>query len=443
MNDTVLIILNSILNFVEMIAFLLFCSCFFYSRLKGVKRFVIFIVFISIILVIHVMLNGYTIVKALILILVYSFCAFSLFQRNFLLCAVTAVFFVAIFTVCDAVFIAGLQAVSGRSTQALLDNQYGYYALCYCTKIMELLLIVILKQAIQNKDLFQASSWQNWVRTLMFPALTALITLFLMQIYDENDQIALPLLLSSIALMIIDIIAIFLLGYLEEQRQKLHDYTMLQYALKQERENLDAWMSAYESQRKLTHEFNNQLIVIRGLAQSENTDHSLVSDYIDQLLRKDMSDSLFIKTGRTVVDIILNQKHANMDKKGIQLMASLDDLAEFPLEDNELVVVLSNLIDNAVEACEKISDPERRIIRLNMKFSPEVCFLYMENPCNEPLTIRNNQIVSSKRGPQEHGYGLKNVTAILQAHQAIYAIEYLEDQQMFRFSTQILPSVKE
>lgn len=60
------------------------------------------------------------------------------------------------------------------------------------------------------------------------------------------------------------------------------------------------------------------------------------------------------------------------------------------------MVVLSNLIDNAIEACEKNQAPEHKTILLRMNADPVANFLYIENYSEEPVKIVDNRILSTK-----------------------------------------------
>ena len=68
-------------------------------------------------------------------------------------------------------------------------------------------------------------------------------------------------------------------------------------------------MEAYSDQRRKTHDFQNQLAIIYGLAQQESPD-SQVLNYVRPLLKKEMLPTLITKTGRNVVDILLTQKYS-------------------------------------------------------------------------------------------------------------------------------------
>ena len=188
-------------------------------------------------------------------------------------------------------------------------------------------------------------------------------------------------------------------------------------------------MEAYSDQRRKTHDFQNQLAIIYGLAQQESPD-SQVLNYVRPLLKKEMLPTLITKTGRNVVDILLTQKYSVAIKNQILFQMQLGDLSDFPLSDEELIVVLSNLLDNALNACMDISNSKERRILLKMRTKEAAGFLYLENPTAHNVEILDNKIVPSKTTSIEHGYGLKNVTAILDNIGALYVLS----KKFYRFS---------
>lgn len=138
------------------------------------------------------------------------------------------------------------------------------------------------------------------------------------------------------------------------------------------------------------------------------------------------------------MDIILNQKFAIAKSRNIRFTFQLDDLSAFPLADDALITVLSNLIDNAIEASEKIEDPQARFISLKMRVEPQAAFLYIENTTAEPVLIQNNRILTTKKNPLEHGYGLQNVISVLNQNHALYLLNYDSEAHIFSFSAQIV-----
>ena len=437
MNTALAFSLNCFLSLIEIAGLYLLSGCFLQSKRQGFPLCFCCVALLFLNILFLILTQGWLMIKVLLLSAVDTAWVKFVFREKTIKCAVVSVLFSAFMLAGDSVFLAGLGLFLHRDISLYLQNPYG----CYIVKILELFAIVVLRHSIRTRTSFQSATWSDWLRIISFPALSVIVSVILGQLYTIEPAFAPQILFCSIVLVSTDLLAILLLNYLDHQNRALHDFAILKHSMKLEQDNVQAWMSAYSNQRKQTHEFQNQLSVIYGLAQQEASDGELVH-YVSRLLQTDLSESLFVKTGRTVVDVVLNQKHAVAQSKGITLNVQLDDLSDFALPDDALVVVLSNLIDNAIEACEKNHDPRHKTIRLNMDANPAANFLYIENPAEEPVKIVNNHIVTSKKGAADHGYGLKNISTILSQYDTEFALDYQEETTMFRFSLQVIPPEK-
>lgn len=441
MNTVLAFSMNGFLILIEISALYLLSSSFFKSQYQGLRLCFCWVVLLFLNIMIMILAQGWTTIKVFMLAVTNAAWVKYVFQENVIKCAVVSILFSAFMLAGDSFFLTGLGIFLHRDISSYLQNPFGYYLFCYIAKILELFVIMVLRHGVRVRSDFQSATWADWLRVISFPALSAIISVILGQLYTTEPAFAPQILFCSVILVLTDLMAILLLNYLDKQRQALHDYSILQHSMKLEQDNVQAWMNAYANQRKQTHEFQNQLAVIGGLAQREAPNGELVP-YLKRLMQTDLSDALFVKTGRAVVDVILNQKHAIAQSKGVTLQVQLDDLRDFALPDEALVVVLSNLIDNAIEACEKNKDPSHKTIRLNMDADPEANFLYIENPAEQPVRIVDNHIVTTKKGLAEHGYGLKNISTILTQYDAEFALDYQEERQMFCFSLQVIPAGK-
>lgn len=320
--------------------------------------------------------------------------------------------------------------------QELYRDPYGYYLICYIAKILEILLFTIFKSAVKQRFYFHHTTWKHWLKIFVLPIVSMFISVFLWHLYWIVPFAAREILFCTIALFIMNAFAFVTLNYLDREQQLIQDNTVLTQNIKYQNDIVEAWATAYKNQRKMTHDFQNQLSIIYGLAECE-APHGELLPYIQTVMKDSMSTSLIVKTGRLVVDVLLSQKYHIAQSKGVHFLFQLDDLTCFGLKDEHLVVVLSNLVDNAIEACEKITDDKSKKITLVMKVEEESSFLYIENTTAFPVKVLDNQVVLPSKRSEEHGYGLKNVAAILNRYKAVFAIAYKEDSSLFCFSAQI------
>lgn len=438
MNAVLPYILNILLILIEVFVLYQLGYCFFQRKCSTYIMFVSFLLMWIMHVLVVLLCGGYTVLKYLLLIILESVWIWVLFKPHILKCLTLSITCLSIMLVCDSVFLMGFSIVFSHNQTGYTQNIYAYYLFAYAAKIVELLLILVVRLLLKSRSTFSATTWHDWLRVITFPLMTAIVVFALMQIYESYPNAAPSLLFCSAVLICADLLAIMLLNFMDEQQNRLHDYAILKHDIKLEQDNVTAWMNAYSNQRKQTHEYQHQLEVVRGLAQQGDRNDKLIQ-YVSQLLQTDMSDSLFVKTGRLVVDVILNQKSAIAQSKGITLKVQLDDLSEFALPDDGLVVVLSNLIDNAIEACDKNTSPDHKVITLKMQANPEANFLYIENHSEQPVVIFNNRIITTKQDISAHGYGLKNIEAILSQYGGDYALDYAADTMLFCFSAQIVP----
>lgn len=439
MSSILFYILNVLLNLVEVFMLFQLGNCFF--AYHGSRKHLIYsLLFMSFsYILVLVFTNDILLFKLFFLIISNTFWLWIIYQSHPLKCCAVSIFFVSLVLVGDNFFLMGLEILLDSNVNMHTESPYNYYGFCFAVKIIELFLISVLKIIMHSHTAYTSVQKQDWLRIIAFPFMSTIIICALTQIFSVAPEAAPQILFCSIILLLTDMLAITLLNYLEQQQKSLRDYSILQHSLKLEHDNVEAWKTAYSSQRKQTHDYQNQLLTIRGLAQNRNGNSELI-EYVSRLLQTDMTDAMLVQTGRSVVDVILNQKHALSKGKGIMLTAQLDDLREFALPDEALVVVLSNLIDNAIEACDKNKTPEHKAIKLRMQAEPEVSFLFIENYSEDPVKIVGNHIISTKPDYLSHGYGTKNIAAIMEQYGAEYIWDYQDDTHLFCFSAQITPT---
>lgn len=361
---------------------------------------------------------------------------FLCYETSFIRCSFPVLFWLAYLAIGDNISLSVLSSLLGKNFRDFMLDPNRYYFICFSAKIAELFGIVIIFTWVKRHLAREHTSFQDWFRILTFPLLTLIVSIYLFRIYIISPDIAYELTVCNVIILVLDIASIFVMNYLETQQKAVRDNIILRQNMKAALDNVEAWKKAYDGQRKLTHDFQNQLLVIHGMVEQAAPTAEILR-YIERLQTIEPPGISPIKTRRLVVDIILNQKFAIAKSRSIPFTVQLDDLSAFPLNDEDLVTVLSNLIDNAIEACEKIEDPQARLISLKMKVEPQAAFLYIENTTAEPVRIQNNRILSSKKNPLEHGYGLQNILSVLNRNHALYLLNYDSETHVFSFSAQI------
>lgn len=187
---------------------------------------------------------------------------------------------------------------------------------------------------------------------------------------------------------------------------------------------IQALSASYKTQRKMTHEFRSHLSVLSDYLSRK--DITGAQKYLEALKVQQTERILLVNTHNPLIDAILNQKGSVAQEKKIDLRFQINDLSKVNIPPAELTVVMENLLDNAIEACEKLPEKDRWISvkALHERNNyPGTFFFSVENACL-PVTIINDSISSTKPDPELHGFGLPNVMDILKKREAIHVMKY-------------------
>lgn len=429
------LLVNYILISIEVFSITYLANGFFHRKSSHPKYAISLSCLICLSIITVHLLESVPILRIALSIVLDGTWIFMNFETQFTKSAIAAVLLVSFQWIVDALFLSSAISITYGSDACIYDNPFAYYTVCYVAKLVTLFLSVLIRLWGRRRFFNQATRWNDWLRVSIIPFSVVLISLYLSYLLSIVPQHSNSLFITTALLLVLDVMSILLLGHLEQQQQALLDLAVLHQHLKLEEDHILALEEAYTIQRKQTHDFSNQLSVLRCMAE-QGAPQAEFAEYLGHILAIELPSSSYISTHRHVVDIVLNQKISLAKSKDIPLHLQLDDLSLFPLPDDALVVILNNLIDNAIEACEKITFPSQRQITLKMQMKPSAAFLYIENSTASPVFIHNNIIATTKENPIAHGYGLKNVYTLLDRNNASFVTKYREDG-VFCFSAKI------
>ncbi len=112
--------------------------------------------------------------------------------------------------------------------------------------------------------------------------------------------------------------------------------------------------------RTQRHDFSHELQVIYGLLQVEEYQEAL--NYLKKSVTEVAATSELVKTDNLGVTALLYTKTGLAEARKITLHITVEtSLKQAPLEARDINVILGNLIDNAMDAVEKLPIPERQV----------------------------------------------------------------------------------
>lgn len=185
--------------------------------------------------------------------------------------------------------------------------------------------------------------------------------------------------------------------------------------------------------RDIKHNMKNNLISI--LAYAENKEYEKMTGFIEEIMGEGgMVIASISNSGNIVIDSLIGYWYVTAQNKRIIFKTDICIPMIMPFKGADLSLILGNLLENAVEAAEKVE--ENRYINVKMKFDKNNLLLFVDNSYKgKLLKTRDNRLKSTKSDAENHGVGLASVyRAVAKYHGSVV----IEDSEPGKFKIRIV-----
>ena len=190
----------------------------------------------------------------------------------------------------------------------------------------------------------------------------------------------------------------------------------------------------YTRIRGLKHEMRGHLTNIKGLAQSG--EYASLEDYISKMDESMSGFALTLQTGNPVADVIVNDIRRQSLDLGIRFQVEFHYPDPRAYDAFDVGIILQNLLQNAVEACEKVGEDERFIVLTGTRKGRFFLIEVKNSFAGEVVFGQDGLPVTTKQEDASmHGIGLANVRR--EAEKYMGELELKAVQQEF-FATVLL-----
>ena len=168
----------------------------------------------------------------------------------------------------------------------------------------------------------------------------------------------------------------------------------------------------YLDMRGWRHDYHNHLQVMKADLAAGHLGE--LSAYLDDLERDLDRVDTYVKSGNLMVDAILNSKLSLAEKGGVAVTCKAVVSESLTVDDVDLCVILGNLLDNALESCEKLPAGERWL-RVYLAARGAQLYVSIQNSAVEDPSFNARNYITEKRG--NHGLGMKRVAAVVDKYE--------------------------
>ncbi|NQX48488.1 GHKL domain-containing protein [Paenibacillus tritici] len=169
--------------------------------------------------------------------------------------------------------------------------------------------------------------------------------------------------------------------------------------------------------RKLNHNMKNELLTVLGLLKAHKNGEA--ERMLENSLSAIKSTEIQKYTPNHVLNYLLTEKIKEATESNVSVCVHCLIPEHFSLNNDVIAIIFGNLLDNAIEACEKITDAEKKI-DINIKYHQHQLYIQISNNMNPD--IFDYRLQSTKKDGKSHGFGLESVKQIVNEYSGIFKI---------------------
>lgn len=316
-----------------------------------------------------------------------------------------------------------LTVLSDSTVEELRSNLFFYIQGVLISKLFMFVMIKLFEYFTIKSDT-KISAWL-FIPLATMPIATFLVAYVMSEyMYRTKDLSLMRIAAVSVIALTVSNVLIFYLFELQIRDAENRINAML---LQQQIQNkADYYKELAEKQRlsnKVVHDLKNQLFALEELMKKDPVSGA---EEIKKITDKLLSVSAMTFTGIDSIDALITVKKLKMQENDIRFTHRLCMPKEMVLQPLEFCIVLGNLLDNAIEANEKIPKKDR-FISLSVAQKQGYLSVQISNAVSEKVKIRNNEIFTTKRNKEIHGIGLQSVKEITEKYDGTIFFEQEEN----------------
>ena len=293
----------------------------------------------------------------------------------------------------------------------LFFTKFAFFIVCE-------LLVRILKSKKKPLNGFQ------WIIQLSCFVISFLIANSLWSISLKHNEMRLDFLFAYIMIALLNILLYVLLNKMQNDNITREEYNLLKANLSaQEKLVLEA-RTRYSEIKTMRHDIKHYFSTAADLISNGKPEKA--KEYIESVIDKKISTTVAgVDTGSAIVDAVINDNLARCAEKGITTKCLID--TQFVSEnDVDVSILLSNLLDNAIEGCSNVDRP---VIEITMETKKSLTQISVSNSISESVLENNPDLETSNSDKSLHGFGIKSVKSIVRSHNG--RIDFMENNGKF------------
>jgi hypothetical protein len=233
------------------------------------------------------------------------------------------------------------------------------------------------------------------------------------------------------AVAVIICIGIFIISaegiMLEVSRMSLENENgILQKYNEQQKSYYELVLKNEEDTRRFRHDVLNHIMCLENYL--DNGDVEQCKKYLSTMTEElNRNRKQLFHTGNRIADVMLTNILANK-KEDVKVSVTGNLKENLSIEDYDLVVVISNILKNAVEAVNSQADESSKYINLNFIVGKKYLRIEEHNSIDKSQIESAQKLETTKEDKKSHGIGTKNIKRVADKYDGVFKTEVKDNE---------------
>lgn len=210
---------------------------------------------------------------------------------------------------------------------------------------------------------------------------------------------------------LVNIMSLIMYSSLGVMQQNELDHKALEQRVLMYQNQFQIMQRSQDELRSLRHDLKNHLLLVEKYLETNQTDIAI--QYIQNLTQTHLTTDAYVNTGNHEIDCVFNYLLGSAKQLGCKIQTSIKIPSQSFMPTLDLNILISNLLTNSIEA---MNSCDNKYLNVTVKYDRSILYISVHNTYQGELRRQNNSFLTTKKEQQLHGYGFKNMNAIIEKY---------------------------
>lgn len=222
--------------------------------------------------------------------------------------------------------------------------------------------------------------------------------------------------MPSVVSMFYFVFAIIYYNEMQRRSNAERESMLMSIQINQAKKDFASFQELQEKTAIYRHDMRHHLSLIGGYLLEGNAQKAI--EYISQTQADIDSITPSHFCNNSAVNLILSSFVTKAKATGVKLSVDANVAQSMDISDTDICTLLSNGLENAINAAAQVEDNQFRTVRINCQMHKENLLILIENRFAGEVIMKNGLPLSQQQG---HGFGVKSIEMITKKYNGYYS----------------------